>query len=444
MTSPTPFIIRIDKIVPGGYGLGRLPDGMVVLVRQVVPGELVRIRPLARKKHHLFAELLEVLEASTDRIAPRCSAYGRCGGCDLQHMTPAAQLRLKCAALEENLLRTNLPEETIALLPPLAAPDHFGYRQRIRLHADTSNRLGYHRFQSHEVEPISHCPLARPEINKVLGCLQALPAHARLLQQSTTLELFFNPDRATVALLLHFQRKPRPADLAAAKEVANSCPELDPILFTVAGQGIFDRKGRQPAPGEHQLSFTLPAAVTGTTPLVLSWEVGGFCQVNLQQNENLLRTVLAWARVGAADRVLDLYCGMGNFALPLSLHAGEVTGLDGQGAAIRSAARNALQAGRPNCRFTKVPVPAGLRQLLTAGRTFDLVLLDPPRQGAAEIIPLLPGLGAKRLLMISCDPATLARDLNGLRQQGFTIQALLPIDMFPSTHHLETLTLLER
>jgi 23S rRNA (uracil1939-C5)-methyltransferase len=135
---------------------------------------------------------------------------------------------------------------------------------------------------------------------------------------------------------------------------------------------------------------------------------------------------------------------MGNFSLPLALAAREVVGCDLQGAAIRAAKRNAEQAGLTNCRFLRQPAAAGAREMLSGGERFDLLLLDPPRQGCADLLSLLPELGARRLIYISCDPATLARDLVGLREQGFQLRRLQMVDMFPQTHHLETITLLER
>jgi 23S rRNA (uracil1939-C5)-methyltransferase len=224
----------------------------------------------------------------------------------------------------------------------------------------------------------------------------------------------------------------------------------------VEGPGIFGLENKYKNPSLPPfLKLTLPAAATGAEELVLTWEAGGFCQVNVEQNQNLISTVLSMARPGPHDRILELYCGMGNFSLPLSLHAGEVTGLEGQGSAIRSAKRNVAlnkrllqkQHGKSpalNCHFTKISVPAGVRQLIQAGRKFDIIVLAPPRQGAAEIIPHLAALKADRLVYISCDPTTLTRDIAGLKQAGYTVSQMQPIDMFPQTHHLETITLLER
>ncbi|MDH3996904.1 MAG: methyltransferase domain-containing protein [Desulfobulbaceae bacterium] len=143
-------------------------------------------------------------------------------------------------------------------------------------------------------------------------------------------------------------------------------------------------------------------------------------------------------------RILDLYCGYGNFSLPVAKSGSEVLGIDTQNAAIRSAQRNAKQNGIHNCRFEKKQVPAAVDSLLAAGRSFETIILDPPRQGAADIVSLLPKMNPDQIIYISCNPATLARDLTALIPGGYQISRLVPVDMFPQTHHLESVTLLKR
>ena len=166
--------------------------------------------------------------------------------------------------------------------------------------------------------------------------------------------------------------------------------------------------------------------------------------MNLEQNQNMIHRVLEWAALEGGERVLDLYCGMGNFSLPLAGVAGEVVGMDAHGASIRSAGRNAHLNNMRNCRFEKSSALAGAKRLAAGKAAFDLVLLDPPREGCAKILPYIPQLGAERLIYISCDPATLARDLLRLVEYGYAITRLALVDMFPQTHHMEVMALLER
>jgi 23S rRNA (uracil1939-C5)-methyltransferase len=200
---------------------------------------------------------------------------------------------------------------------------------------------------------------------------------------------------------------------------------------------------KEKSPGKH-LIVSYPATVWGLRPLKFLWEAGGFSQVNLQQNLQLIRIVLEFARVTEDETVLDLFCGMGNFSIPLALPAKQVTGIEGQGGSIRSAKLNAENNGLNNTRFVKSPVHDGCQKMKEEGLQFDCVIIDPPRRGVPSLADNLARLTKKRLIYISCDPATLCRDLCELTLAGFTIKNIQPVDMFPQTHHIETVVLLEK
>ncbi len=176
----------------------------------------------------------------------------------------------------------------------------------------------------------------------------------------------------------------------------------------------------------------------------MEWEVGGFCQVNLEQNRNLVDLVCKYAAVQPEETVLDLFCGAGNFSLPLAATARTLVGIEGQGAAIRSARRNSENAGFANTTFFKQPIQKACLELTAAGKRFDLLVIDPPREGIPGLATMVGGLCRNRLVYISCDPATLGRDLADLTSAGFRIAAIQPVDMFPQTHHIETVVLLEK
>jgi len=441
--------VTVDKIIPGGFGLGRLPDGKVVLVRHVLPGEEILVRPQKARSSYMTASLARLLRHSTDRVEPPCSHYGRCGGCDFQHIAPGAQLRIKKEILAASL-RQAMGRDADNLLnrirDPIASPAAFGYRQRIRLHTDKSGRAGFHRFQSHDLEPVTNCPLASPSINNALTGLLSSGSFRELLAESSSLELFDNTEDTSVVILLHFSHRLRPRDMKLAGQVLAETERnlVGVLLFSVQGFGLLDHNGkRTEGSAATMLRQTLPPQATGSAELVLTWEAGGFCQINQQQNNRLIRTVLDFAGPDPQSRILDLYCGMGNFSIPLAMLTGQLLGLDGQGAAIRNARLNAANAGLSNCDFEKTPVVDGVRKLAAAGKTFDIITLDPPRQGAADLIPLLAVLNPAKIVYISCDPATLCRDLGELFNLGFEPILLQPLDMFPQTHHLETVALLE-
>lgn len=439
----TSVTTTIEKLVSGGYGLGRLPDGKVVLAPLVLPGEEVRLKPVRGRKDYVEARLLETIQPSPRRIEPACQYYGRCGGCDFQHLDTESQLLFKAGILKEQLLRSGViaSEEQLSGIwsAPLPSPNTFGYRQRIRLQVDEAGRPGYFQFRSHTVEPIKTCPLACPEINKVLQEALSLTPMNRLLRNCRSVEFFLSPDDCRVILYLHFNRKPRPADLKAARTVQQDITAVKGLVMEAEGRGLFTVSPET----DLDIRITLPAWVAGRD-MVLCCEPGGFYQVNQEANQELVKTVLEWAAVSKKDRVLDLFCGMGNFTIPLALGAGEVVGLDRQRAAIRSAGKNSAAAGLVNCRFEKGAAGEGAARLTAAGELFDLILLDPPRQGCSEAIAHITRLRAARIIYVSCDPATLARDLAALSREGYSLSRIRVLDMFPQTHHMETVALLEK
>ncbi|OGQ88981.1 MAG: 23S rRNA (uracil-5-)-methyltransferase RumA [Deltaproteobacteria bacterium RIFOXYD12_FULL_56_24] len=440
--------LTVDKVIKGGLGLGRLPDGQVVMVPRVLPGERVLVRLRRGHKQYQEADLLEVLVASDQRVAPSCPVYDTCGGCDFQHVVYEEQLRLKNAVLGETICRAGLcrEEELAALMgAPVASPETSGYRQRIRLQV-AEGRVGYFGRQSHSLVPVSRCPLAGEGINSLLVELLKSRQFQSILNLASAIELLENPAHNSVILLIHYTRKTRPAEHQAAKLICQSLPRLAAVLFSVEDQAkgpCFTEKG-EVQPSELLVEFSLPAELCGH-PLTLALEPGGFCQVNLGQNENCIKLLLDWTRKMEPAKALDLFCGMGNFSLPLAGKGWEVTGMDMQRSTIRSAVRNAEIAGLADrCRFSQESAIKATKRLLAEKATFDFLLLDPPRSGCAELIPLLPGLNAQQIIYISCDPATLARDLVGLTQAGYRLTEVRLVDMFPQTAHQETMVRLER
>ena len=245
------------------------------------------------------------------------------------------------------------------------------------------------------------------------------------------------------------RRKARPADLQAASRVVAELTSVAAIFLEADGQlrlGPFPEATGLERDGEPELvRLVFPALPgRGTPAYTLYQEAGGFCQVNPEQNLRMIERVLAWLEGCEVARAVDLFCGMGNFSIPLALSGIAVTGSDLQRSAIRSAVRNAATAGLHNCTFIQAAAERAARDLAGAGERFDLVILDPPRRGCAEVLPHLAGLGAALLLYISCDPATLARDLVGLVGQGYRIDKIGMVDMFPQTAHLESMVLLRK
>ena len=440
--------LSIEKIVNGGYGLARRDNGQIVLLRHVLPGETVKARILLEKKGFAEAAATEILAASPHRVPPPCPKYGRCGGCDLQHCDYGQQLQIKKGIIADLLQRapqSALQQAVPLLADPIASPQVFGYRQRLRLQIDEHRKPGFRRFHSHQCVPITECLLARAELNRALQQLQGQPLFHKLLAGTTELELLLNPSNASVVCLIHLSRKPRPADMKQAEALVATLPAIERIEFH--GQDFLPCgpiiKGNEDR--NKELQFLLPPFPGHTDKSIsLAWEAGGFCQVNLAQNIQLIQTVLDFCKPDAETTVLDLFCGMGNFSIPLAMQSASLLGIEGQGSAIRCSRKNSDQAGLTNTLFEKSPIHTRCQTLAAAGRSFDCVVIDPPRQGAPGLAPHIATLTRKRLVYISCDPATLCRDLGELVQSGFAIKKLQPVDMFPQTYHVETVVLLVR
>lgn len=441
--------IHIEKIVNGGYGFARLSTGQVTLVRQVLPNETVIINTEEAKKNHLFGEVQQILKRHPARIPPPCRYYGQCGGCDLQHCDYATQLVIKKEIVVDLLRRQR--EEAVRsasdlLTSPLPSPAAFAYRQRIRLQVGDRGLVGFHRFRSHEIIPIECCLLAGASINTTITALQKSDDGRRLCELSTEVELLENPLTGKTVCIFHFRRKVRPADVQSAKRLCTNEEEVERVFFNGADFPItgpyFNEKGCDHM--DNTFTAQYPPCTATKQSIELTWEVGGFCQVNLAQNRYLIETVVDFCQLKKSDTVLDLYCGMGNFSIPLAMTAKEVFGVEGQGSAIRSAEKNAVHAGLTNCRFLKSSADRACLELVEQGRRFDYVVIDPPRQGIPGLAGRLAAITTKRLVYISCDPSTLCRDLGELTNEGFTISKIQPVDMFPQTHHIETVVLLQK
>jgi len=421
--------LTIKKVIAGGKGLATLADGMVVMVAGVLPGETVTVCETKVHRGFMEAGLVRIEAASPERVVPPCPYYGSCGGCDLQHGSYPAQLRIKAGILRESLERARLelpPEQ-----PTLPSPRPFGYRSRVRLHLDRAGRLGFHATASNTVVPIRRCLLAVDPINRVIAALADHGWSRQLAERIAAIELIHSPADDRVVLVL----QPRPGQRASL------AADLTASLRPLADEVILETPGRRPdlvPPVPLSQSFTL----LGRT-YRLAWDHRCFFQVNSEQNPRLIALALDCLPPSPSSTVLDLFCGMGNFSIPLAMRGMAVTGVEHNGRSIRWAKENSRANGL-TARFLAADVEQQLQALVAAQARFDAVLLDPPRQGLGKDAALLPLLHPAHILSVSCDPATLARDLAVIVKGGYRLTRLVPVDMFPQTHHLESVALLER
>lgn len=435
----------ISKIINGGYGLGQLEDGRITMVRYTLPGEQVTVSITQDKKSYLIGKLLTLDQQSEHRTEPPCQHYGACGGCDLQHADYVEQLRCK-DTISRNLIDRQVQSDkgdlSSCLKQVYPSPVASGYRQRIRLVVNNGRSFGFRKHQSHEVVEIKKCYIARGEINDVMTFMSGAQAMPHLLSVSEEFELLWDPSSGNVTTVFHLTRKPRPADFKSAKVLTDEIPLLERVFF--AGQAFPLTPAASPQNSDKHLGIRYQCDDNSFQPFSLNWEVGGFCQVNLEQNKNLIKIVCDLAAVKGHETVLDLFCGAGNFSLPLAQKAQFLVGIEGQGSAIRSAKANAAFAAINNTEFYKQPIHQACEKRQTLGEAYDCLVIDPPRQGIPGLAKTLFALCKNRMVYISCDPATLCRDLNNLLKVGFSIKTIQPVDMFPQTHHIETVVLLEK
>ncbi len=426
---------QIEKHVHGGFGLSHSLDGKATLLEGVIAGETVTAKMYSNSKTLQKGHATQIVEQSPSRIPAPCKYYKQCGGCDFQHMTYSRQLQAKNEVLTDLFLRSGhkalIKAAKSSIAPFLASNNTFHYRQRIRLQVDDRKTLGFYKRHSNNCIAIDSCLLAKEEINDCLKVLLQQQAFLKLLSRTETIELLFNPAGKKITILFHLSQKPRPTDRNHAELLIEECEEIENIFF----------HGSDFAPSDKAvLSFSIDS---GNKVFCLSWESGGFCQVNLHQNQTLIQTVLEYCALTETDSVLDLFCGMGNFSIPLAARAKTLTGIEGQGSAIRSAKINSRNAKQNNTLFYKRAVHDACTEMIDNKNRYDVVVIDPPRAGAPNLSGQLAQLCKKRLVYISCDPATLCRDLASLLDKGFRLIKLQPVDMFPQTHHIECVVLLE-
>lgn len=431
--------VRIDRLAFGGNGVGRI-DGKVCFVPLSCPGDELRVRLTSEKRSYSTARIVEIATPSPQRVAPPCPLFGSCGGCGWQHIVYPLQLEAKRQILAEALWRgARVSGERVA--ETLPSPLQFGYRSRVqfKLHGGADGlKIGFYRHGSHFVEDAPQgCPIALPVINAALlrlrDLLASFPEPAAIPQINID-----SAEQGTVAIVNYIGRDPE----QAAAFFAGHAHALTPLT------GVYLQTGRKSTLrklwGDGLLGYSLPAGPAGASSCSLSFRPGGFSQVNAAQNRALLGLIREMAGFQGGDSLLDLYCGNGNFSLPLAGEVGTVTGIEEYEGSIAAALDNCRQNGIKNAEFLAADAASGVRSLADDGRRFDVVILDPPRSGAAGTIDGLCRLKPERIVYISCDPGTLARDCGLLAAQGYCVLKSVPVDMFPQTYHLESITLLQR
>ena len=418
----------IERLSNDGRGIAFV-EGRTWFVAGALAGEEVDARVLGAHGKVVEARCERVLQPSAMRRPAPCPHFGRCGGCSVQHISHEQQLLMKQQLLAEQLSRVAgvEPQEWAA---PLSGPE-FGYRRRARVAVRWDAKakrldVGFRAASSQDIIAIEQCQVLVQPLQPILQGLPALLGGFARPQVLGHVELFAG---TALAVLLRHTAPLLDNDLAALQAF---CDGFGAQLW-LHGEG-------QPEPQDatQQLGFAL--APWG---LELAYRPGDFVQVNAQVNDAMVQQALSWLAPHSSERVLDLFCGLGNFALPLARMAREVVAVEGVAAMVERAAQNAASNKLHNTSFHQADLSQPLALAEWARDGFSAVLLDPPRDGAFEVVRTLRALGARRLVYVSCNPATLARDTVELVRQGYRLKRAGILDMFPQTAHVEAMALFE-
>ncbi len=371
--------VRLERIAPSGEAVGRTPEGMVIFVPFALPGEQIAVEVVHRRRSFARGRIIALLTPSPERVQPQCPHFGVCGGCEWQHIAYAAQVRYKTAIVREQLERIGkLRQPLVRQCIPCPLP--YGYRNRIQLVADVDGRFGYRARGTHQIVPITACPIADATINRLL--------EERLPQQSVAR-----------------------ADLRAFDDGARLVAESEPVGWITVG------------PWRYRVSGDV------------------FFQVNTAMAWQLVQEVMRALAVQPGDRVLELYCGVGLFTLPIASAGARVLAVEVNPRAVADAQHNLAAYGfSASC----VIAADAADVLRTECARWDAVLVDPPRAGLERTaIAALLQLRARRVVYVSCEPSTLARDAHVLTSHGYRLNYAQPLDLFPQTHHVETVASFE-
>lgn len=439
MTSDTPGAdlprMEIESVDQEGRGVGRV-DGKVLFVEGGLTGERVRYRMFLDRDRHAFAAAQTVERPSVMRVTPRCPYTARCGGCSMQHIDAAAQVAIKQRVLEDNLRRLGGVTPEFMLPPILGEP--WGYRHRARLSVRYVRRkeevlIGFNDRRSHHVVDMRSCAILPPHVSAALDPLRRLLTGFSCRERIAQVELSVG-ENTTVFLLRNLvPLQPR------EREALLRFGETHGIEFHLQPKGP---ASVQPLAAQScGLTYSLPEF-----DVRLRFGPLDFTQINYGVNRILVRRAVAMLDPRPGERMADLFCGLGNFSLPLARRGAHVVGIEGSEAMVRRARDNAeingLTAG------TEFHV-ADLAQIAAVDwegiGPIDKLLIDPPRQGAAAVVDTLPVATIGRIVYISCNPATLARDAGQLvRARGYRLAAAGVVNMFPHTSHVESIALFER
>lgn len=429
-----PVQIDIESLSHDGRGVGRI-DGKATFVDAALPGETVMFQYTQQRGSFDEGRAIEVLKASDDRVEPRCAQASLCGGCSLQHMNPEAQIAMKQGVLLEQLQHFGelQPDE---VLPPMTGP-HYGYRRKARLGVKFVIKkdavlVGFREKRNSFLAEIEQCHVLAKEVGLRFPEIKQLILGLESRSEIPQIEVAKGDDSVAV-IVRHLKPLPE-ADLA---KIVAFCQHNELQLYLQPGGNQTVHKV-WPVEGEERLYYGLPAF-----DLNMRFHPNDFTQVNQEINQKMISQAVEFMDIQPGERVLDLFCGLGNFTLPLARKAAQVVGVEGDDAMVVRGRENAEHNGLSNVEFygADLTQPFDGQPWGVAG--FDKILIDPPRSGALEIVSKMTVFKPKRIVYVSCNPATLARDAGELKKQGYGLLKAGVMDMFPHTTHVESIAVFE-
>jgi 23S rRNA (uracil1939-C5)-methyltransferase len=424
------LLFTIEKLVYGGDGLARLPAdergrGKAVFVPFVLEGERVEGSLLEDKPGFARVRADHVLKASPHRIEPQCPYFGACGGCHYQHSSYEHQLEMKAAILKETLRHIAKIELGTDLVIHASPAWHYRNRVRLRLGAEPGFALGYYRHNSRDLLPIEQCPISSPLINRAITALWKMGRAGNLPRDLEEVEIFANAEDDRLLVELYGSSRLNPASASGVGEA------MKKVLPEVAGVVWFRCAPRtHPRPERQAASFGAAELSYNTQHFSYKVSGGAFFQGNRYLTDELIRIV---TKGRSGTLALDLYAGVGLFSAVLSRSFAQILAVESSSASYPDLLCNSP----PNVRT----VQSGTEQFLHRARNLrpDLIVVDPPRSGLGEaVVRDLHALGARQITYVSCDPATLSRDLQGLLKAGYSIEQAHLVDLFPQTYHIES------
>ncbi|MBT0723430.1 23S rRNA (uracil(1939)-C(5))-methyltransferase RlmD [Rosenbergiella sp. S61] len=418
------FQLSVNGLDQFGQGVGH-HQGKACFVEGLLPGEAGEVEVIENKRQYMRAKLVKLSQSSPERREPRCPLYGQCGGCQQQHISESLQQTSKAAALVRLLKPVGVEK-----VDDVITADSWHYRRRTRLslRVDNTGRLimGFRRKKSNEIVSVQDCPVLVQRLNTLLPPLYRCLSQLETVSHLGHVELVA-ADNNTVTVVIRHLRTLSAGDIKNLEQFSHN---HFVSLFLADGQQQTLLKGEIPWYGINQIN--------------LYFNPQGFIQVNAKINQQMIDKAIKWLHIKPTDRILDLFCGVGNFTLPLARFASSVTGVEGLAELAAKAEYNAQRNNITNVAFYQHNLEQDVSQQPWAKDGFTKVLLDPARAGAAEVMPYVCALQPECIVYISCNPATLARDSQIAEKLGYRVVKVTMLDMFPHTEHLESMVLFER